>query len=48
MVEAAWVKLSANVPGLTGVRSKVADMPQQNTAPHRAGARGLDTPAHIV
>ena len=48
MVEAAWVKLGANVLGPTGVSSKVADMPQRNTTPRRAGARGLETPAHIV
>ena len=48
MVEAAWVKLGANVLGPTGVSSKVADMPQRDTAPCRAGARGLDTFAHII
>ena len=48
MVEAARVKLGANVLGPTGVSSKVADMPQRNTAPCRAGARGLDAFAHII
>ena len=48
MVEAARVKLGANVLGPTGVSSKVAEMPQRDTAPCRAGARGLDTFAHIV
>ena len=48
MVEAARVELGANVLGPTGVSSKVADMPQRNTAPCRAGARGLDAFSHII
>ena len=48
MVEAARVELGANVLGPTGVSSKVANMPQQDNAPCRAGARGLDAFSHII
>ena len=48
MVEAARVKLRADVHRPTGVRPKVADVAQRDAAARRAGAWWLHTPPQVI